>query len=112
MDSMFIKMIDDELLAYNSHDVEKFCAFYHKEIIVSRIDGSIVARGIDELRNVYSNFFTKYPKVQCELKSRIVTDDTIIDEEIITGKSDYPNGQHAAVIYKFQDNLIHRVWFV
>lgn len=112
MNEQQIKVIDDELIAYNNRDIDTFCSFYHQDAVVLRLDGSIVAEGLSQIKEVYGRFFDKHPNLHCELKSRIVTEDKIIDEEMITGKPDYPNGQHGVVIYQFQGNLILKVWFV
>jgi hypothetical protein len=112
MTEELVKIIDDELVAYNNRDLETFCSFYHPNASIMRLDGTIVASGLSDITQVYKNFFAKNPNLHCELKSRIVLSDKIIDEELISGRSDFSEVLHAVVIYQFQENLIHKVWFV
>jgi hypothetical protein len=66
---------------------------------------------MDAFKNVYRDLFEKSPALYCELKSRIVLETAVIDEEMVTGIPRYPNGLHAVAIYGFRDGKIDRVWF-
>jgi hypothetical protein len=60
----------------------------------------------------YRNLFRNNPNQNCILKSRIQIKDSIIDEELITGRDSHPEGIKAVAIYFFQDGFISRVVFV
>ena len=106
------KIVQEQLDAYNSRDLERFCACYHPDVKVVRLlSGVTTVTNISELREVYRNLFASNPQLHCELRSRIVLESSVIDEEFVTGLQRAPNGVHAVAIYGFRDHLIDRVWF-
>lgn len=108
-----IALVQGQLEAYNNFDIDKFCSFYHPEIIVTELlENKILSDGIVKFRTNYEQLFSKYPNQKCILKSRIVAGDAIVDEELILHRPAYPDGLHAVAIYSFRDNLIDRVWFL
>jgi hypothetical protein len=108
-----LKLVEDQLEAYNSGDIDKFCENYHSEVIVKKLhDNHEIVNGMVGFRELYSKLFKQFPNQKCTLKSRIVMNDSIIDEELIIGRPNHPDGLHAVAIYSFRDNLIDRVWFI
>lgn len=98
--------------AYNKRDLEAFCACYHPQIEVSRNMGEPpTLKGIEQFRESYRDRFEKSPQLHCEIKSRIVLENTVVDEEYVTGLVGSPIGLHVVAIYGFQDGLISHVWF-
>lgn len=105
-------LVQRQLEAYNRRDLEGFCACYHREVkIVTLITGQQSCDGMDNFREIYRGLFDSNPNLRCELKSRIVLDAAVIDEEAVTGAARYPDGLHAVAIYGFRDKLIDRIWF-
>lgn len=101
-----------QLDAYNRRDLQAFCACYHPEVkITNLVAGQTTCTGMDQFKGNYQALFDSSPKLHCELKSRVVLDSAVIDEEHVTGASRFPNGLHAVAIYGFRDGLIDRVWF-
>ena len=108
-----IDLVQQQLEAYNSFDLEKFSNCYHPEVIVKMlIADRIIIQGMEEFRKTYADVFKLHPTQTCHLKSRIVTNDSVIDEEFITGRSTHPDGLHAVAIFGFRDSLIDRVWCI
>ena len=104
-------LVQNQLEAYNQHNLEKFCECYHQEVTVLRLlVGKTVCRGLDAFRGVYSKLFETSPNLRCEIVSRVVLDGAVVDEEVITGAINFPTGLHAVVVYGFRDQLIDRVW--
>ena len=107
-----IDLIDRQIEAYNRRDLEAFVRCYHPHIQVTHLNSEHKPlHGIEELRTLYGTVFETNPKIHGEIKSRIILESSIIDEEWITGSVKYPNGLHGVVIYAFRDGLIDRVWF-
>jgi len=105
-------VVQKQLEAYNQRNLAKFCDCYHSEIECMRlISNTITCRGIDEFRKIYENLFKDSPALHCELKSRIILLDSVIDEEFVTGVEKYPHGLHTVAIYGFREGLIDKVWF-
>jgi hypothetical protein len=105
-------LVQRQLDFYNRRELDGFCSCYHKDIqMMNLISNQVTCRGIDEFKKIYLNLFASSPKLNCELKSRLVFDSSVIDEEFVTGAAKYPEGLHISVIYGFRDGLIDRVWF-
>jgi hypothetical protein len=101
-----------QLEAYNRRDLSKFCDCYHDDVKVTNIvSGKVRCEGKEQFKEIYKNLFASSPHLHCELKNRIVLDHAVIDEEWVTGSSNYPNGIHIIAIYSFRDGVIDRVWF-
>ena len=64
---------------------------------------------MEELKAIFTRYFKDSPNLHCELKSRIVLNDSILDEEIVTSTGRDP--RHAVAIYHFKDNLISKGTF-
>lgn len=106
------KLVERQLDAYNRRDLQAFSACYHTDVMVNfLISGKTDSKGIKEFTEGYRELFEISPELKCELKSRTVLKDSIIDEELVTGLAGHPNGLHAVAIYGFRDGLIDRVWF-
>ena len=105
-------LVQGQLDAYNRRDVERFCACYHPEVLaIDLITHETVCRGIDQFAVRYRQRFSSSPQLHCELRSRIVLESSVIDEEYVSGAAQFPEGLHACAIYGFRDGLIDRVWF-
>ena len=107
-----LELVQKQLEAYNAFDLEKFCACYHQEIIAKKLpEAKILIQGMESFKSTYQKLFLTHPQQNCVLKSRILINDVVIDEEFISGRSNKPEGLHAVAIYGFRDGLIDRVWF-
>lgn len=107
-----IALAQGQLDAYNLGDIEKFCSFYHPEVTAFALGSEQpICRGMNEFRTIYTKRFVENPKLHCELKSRIVTNNSILDEEWVTGVTGNSNGSHVVAIYQFKDDLIYNIWF-
>lgn len=105
-------LVQKQLDAYNSRDIDAFCKFFHPEVkVVNLVSGSVRCSNIEDFRKGYEEMFSQSPNLHCELKSRIVLDEVVIDEELVTGIQGDSKGVHVAAIYAFRDGLIDRVWF-
>lgn len=108
-----LELVQGQLDAYNQQDLERFCLFYHPDVCVrSLLEDQILISGMNEFRNKYNELFQKNPSQRCLILSRIILENSIIDEELIEGRIGHPGGLKAVVTYSFLDGLIHRIWFV
>ncbi len=108
-----LSVVQGQLEAYNRRDIELFCRFFHPEVKTFRLVPVLEQRvnAMAEFRAGYEKMFAESPKLHCEIKSRIVMDESVIDEEWVTGSANFPGGIHASAVYAFRDGLIDRVWF-
>ena len=101
-----------QLYAYNQRDLKAFCECYHPDVkVMNLVSGETLCEGKSQFEKNYQERFSTSPELHCELKSRIVLDTAVIDEEWITGTLRFPNGLHTVAVYGFRDGLIDRVWF-
>ncbi len=108
-----VDLVQGQLDAYNNFDVETFCTFYHQDIqVYSLLDNKLLTSGMNDFRASYEKLFKHFPDQECILKSRLIKDNSIVDEELIIGRPTHPDGLKAIAIYGFQDALIDRVWFI
>jgi hypothetical protein len=107
-----IELVQGQMEAYNSGDIHKFASFYHSDITAFRLPfGEPFVQGLEQFKVIYSKRFKSNPKLYCELKSRVVLEQSIIDEEWVTGEVSKDQPSHVAAVYQFKDDLIHTVWF-
>ena len=106
------ELVQRQLDFYNRLELDGFCSCYHDAIqIMNLISNQVTCSGINDFKRMYRILFTSSPKLKCELKSRLVFESAVVDEEFVTGLDKYPSGLHISVIYGFRDGLINRVWF-
>ncbi len=105
-----IELAQGQLDAYNQRDIEKFVTFYHPKIQVFRLaQNDKTCDNIEAFKAMYKKRFEENPELHCELRSRVVLHDSVLDEEWVTGAGANPS--HVVAIYGFTDNLISHVWF-
>ena len=101
-----------QLEAYNARNIEAFCKCYHKEVIVRDLQKmEVMAEGMSAFREIYRRKFDSNPELHCELMSRVVLEQSVIDEELVTGNVGQAEPRRVVAIYAFRDQLIDRVWF-
>ena len=108
----YLKLIQDQVDAYNNRDLERFCSYYHPEIkVFLLLKNKLLVDGLVPFKERYKNIFENSPNLKCVIQSRIILPETIIDEELVTGSIAFPEGLKTIAIYSFKENLIDRVWF-
>jgi hypothetical protein len=106
-------IVQRQLDAYNRQDLAAFCACFHDEVEVRSLTTDKTSfKGMEVFQQNYQTLFATYPEQVCHLKSRIIRDDAVLDEEIVMGRSSHPDGKHVVAIYAFRDGVIDRVWFI
>ncbi len=101
-----------QLAAYNDRHIDLFVSYFHPEVELF-VQGETVPflKGAAALRETYSKMFKASPGLHCELASRIVAGDFVIDEERVTGLRGGPP-VHAVAIYEVRGPKIVRAWFI
>lgn len=100
-----------QLEAYNTKDIDRFLSAYSDSVEVFTFPNKLQYRGIAAMRKNYAGFFERMPAVNCEILSRIVHGQTVIDHEKLTG---FENQQlvYAVAIYIVAHGKIQKVYFV
>ncbi len=101
-------LAQQQLNAYNAHDLEAFLAPYADDVEIYDFPGKPTAKGKDEMRKNYQ-FITRTPGLYCRLLNRIVQGNMVIDHEEI-----YTEGRKpftGVAIYIIEKGKISKVYF-
>ncbi len=108
--SIPVMLVQQQLNAYNAHDLEAFLAPYAEDVEIYSTSGKLKMKGKQQMRKDYS-FITKMPQLYCHLLNRIVSGNTVIDHEEIWSSPKPENLFYGAVIYVIEKGKISRVYF-
>jgi hypothetical protein len=102
--------VQRQLDAYNAHDLERFVAEYTDDIQVFRPPAAEpVLSGKRAFAAHYAKNRFTLPNLHAEVVNRIVSGDTVVDHERITGLGE--GVVEAVAVYKVSGGLISTVWF-
>ncbi len=103
------KIVQEQLEAYNRHDVDAFLKTYSAEIKLYDFPDKELSSGLDAMRKTYGKLFEREPDRKAKIAKRIVQGDYVIDHEEVSG-----GGRKftAVAIYRVKDGKISAVWFV
>lgn len=104
------EIADQQLIAYNNHDLEAFCALFHKNAELFDLpSNTCVAQGIDAVRDIYTARFSN-PNLKCIVHSKTDLADFAIDRETLYG---LPDGTVEIIaMYQVLEGLIRKVYFI
>jgi len=101
-------VVEQQLAAYNSHDIDAFAATYAEDVVVQRRDGSLL-EGRRALRDHYTGPFAE-GRCRAEILGRLSESDWVVDHELAHGVADEPI--RTLVAYRVREGLIDRVDFL
>ncbi|MGY0464148.1 nuclear transport factor 2 family protein [Kitasatospora sp. cg17-2] len=101
-------VVEQQLAAYNSHDLDAFVATYAEDVTIRRTDGSLL-QGRPALRDTYAGQFAE-ARCRAEIVGRLTEGDWVVDQEIAHGLS--PEPLRVLVAYRVRNGLIDRVDFL
>lgn len=101
-------LAQQQLNAYNAGNLEAFLAPYSDSVkIYDQASGKLYMQGKEAMRTSYGKLFKMAPELHCQVVKRIVSGNTVVDEERVTGMQDKP--VTAVVIYTIERNKIVKV---
>lgn len=102
-------IVQKQLNAYNSRDIEAFTDTYSENVSVSDFPNDLSFKGKEKMHESYAGFFESTPDLNCEIKNRMVIGNKVIDEEYLT-----VNGKNfgAVAIYEVLNGKIAKVTFL
>ncbi len=102
------ELADQQLLAYNAHNLEAFLEPYSDDVEIFFLGSSIPnVKGKVAMRKEYS-FLSKDEMLHCKLLNRVVQGNYVIDHEEITTRQ---GKFYGVAIYEVKNGKIARVWF-
>ncbi len=105
-----LQIVQRQLNAYNERNIDAFLETYADDAELYSFPDSLTSKGKDAMRKRYSPVFEKYPDLHCEIKTRIVQRNCVIDQEYITATGRKP--LEGTVIYKIKNDKISQVYFI
>lgn len=98
------EVVDSIVSAFNRRDLDGFCACYARDVVIEDGGGSMLVRGVDELRSRYGTMFASSPELHCEVLNRIAVGPYVIDDERVSGRG--PEVERLAVVYLLRDGVV------
>lgn len=103
------QLADQQLAAYNAHNLDAFLAPYAEDVEVYDFGGKMMMKGKDNMRKAY-DFLNNTPKLYCRLLNRIVQGNKVIDHEEVWGFG--PKPVYAVAVYEVEGGKIRKVHFM
>lgn len=96
--------VQQQLEAYNAHDVDGFLRCYAEDAVVRHGDGRVLMSDKEAMRGAYTQMFSENPDLRAEVANRLEAGPWVVDEEVVTAAG---REMHALVAYEVRDGLIH-----
>ncbi len=95
---------------YNNRDIEGFMRCFSEDIaIYSFADHTLTAKGLDEVRKLYTALFESSPTLHSTIVKRIVFDNKVIDQESIVGRKGSADILELVLIYEVKNDKIYKI---
>jgi len=104
-----MEVVEEQLLAYNAKDVERFILAYSEDVVIEDGEGNLLMKGQDQMREQYGALFKTNPELNCRIVKRMRIGNYIVDEEEVSGVKGYSTPMHAVVIYRIEEEKIAHV---
>jgi imidazolonepropionase-like amidohydrolase len=98
-----------QLNAYNQRNIEAFLEPYAEDVEVYSHPNTLLFKGKEAMRKMYTIMFEETPNLHCKLENRIVQGNVVIDKERVQFESDI---SEAIAIYHIENNKIKKVFFI
>jgi hypothetical protein len=108
MTSEVTDLIEKQIAAFNSRDLEAFLACYARDARILDASSALMAEGYEGIRQMYAPLFANSPDLHAEITNRIQIGGWVIDDEHSTGfvMPGYPTELRAVVVYHVVDGRI------
>lgn len=101
-------LAQQQLNAYNAGNLEAFLAPFSDSVkCYNQTTGQLIFQGKEAMRKSYAPLFKTAPELHCQVLKRIVSGNTVVDEERVTGIKD--KVLTAVVIYTIDHDKIVKV---
>ncbi|WP_164851400.1 nuclear transport factor 2 family protein [Larkinella soli] len=106
------ELVQRQIDAWNRHNADDFVAPYSDSTSLYLFPDKLIRQftSKQELRDYYGHFFENNPNLHCEVAGQLVSGNTVILLEKVTGRADGRNIE-SIVTYKIVNNQIARVYF-
>jgi hypothetical protein len=104
------KVVQEQVEAYNHHDIEAFLKTYSPEVKVFDFPDNLRFSGLEAMRERYGKVFKSDPAPTVKIAKRIVQGDHVIDHEEVSRGAE--RQLTAVAIYRVDGGKITAVWFL
>ncbi|MBD2753256.1 nuclear transport factor 2 family protein [Spirosoma validum] len=107
------QLVQQQIDGWNTHDAVKFTASYADTTTLYTFPDQVLARfrSHKEIEDYYTKVFKDNPNLHCDVANQMVTGNTVIVHEKISGWTNRPNFD-TLVIYHIENDKIVSVHFV
>lgn len=111
---MKVSVVDKHQEAYAKRDIKNFLLTLDEKIKVYNFKTSeLMWEGKENARSTYEPMFFQSPDLKVVKKNRIVFNDIVIDQMVISGIRGNPEEREAIEITQVnENNLISKKWFI
>lgn len=103
-------LVQQQLNAYNARNVDAFLEPYSDSVEIYNTSNQLIIKGKMQMREKYAGVFEKIKNLHCELASRIIKSNIVIDHERVIGLK--PDLFEGIAIYTIHNNKIQKVQFL
>jgi hypothetical protein len=103
-------VVQEQVEAYNRHDIEAFLRTYSAEVKVFDFPDKLRFSGLEAMRERYGKLFKSEPAPTVKIAKRIVQGDHVIDHEEVSQGAE--RQLTAVAIYRVEGGKITAVWFL
>lgn len=75
-----LKLDEEEIAAWNAHDVERALAVFPDEVVWSDVSSPQPFPGKDAIRQYLQGWFSAFPDIKITVKNRVITDEYVAAE--------------------------------
>ncbi len=101
-----------QLEAYISRDVEKFASFFSDDIVYYQLaSNEKILEGKDRLIHRFTDRFAKSPNLHAVVQSRITYGNSVIDRQVVYGYMGDTTSE-TVLLYEINNELISKVWIL
>jgi hypothetical protein len=102
------EIVQAQVDAYNSQNLDRLCAFYSEDCVITDLEGNVTLAGRAAFRERFARTFAQFPKNRAWSKNRIALGRIVVDHE--EGERE-PGGERFEIvaIYTLKNGLIARL---
>ena len=104
------KVVQEQVEAYNHHDIEAFLKTYSPEVKVFDFPETLRFSGLEAMRERYGKLFKSDPAPTVKIAKRMVQGNHVIDHEEVSRGAE--RQLTAVAIYRVEGGKITAVWFL
>jgi hypothetical protein len=106
-----VYLVDAQLKAYNSRNLEAFLAPYSDTVKVYLAPNKLMYQGKKRMLDSYEYLFKAYPDLNCRVINRMLEGNVVIDQERVFLAKDAPLVE-AIAVYRVHSGKITEVMFI